>query len=102
MRIIRARLELRMILNSYVKIAVAQLNCLDEPAVGRESRKRKSSLRKLLAVFVVEFIAVAVAFADFGLAVCAEHGRVFADYAGVRAESQRAALVNSLVFYNSQ
>ena len=97
MRIVRTRFEFGVVLHADIEVAVAQLNGFDKSAVGRESRERQTRACDLLAVVVVELIAVAVAFADFPFAVRAEHCRVFLNNAGIRAETQSAALVDLVV-----
>ena len=83
-----------MILNAHIERAIAQLHGLDQPSVRREAGEREPCGGQRIAVIVVEFIAMAMALGDGVRAVAARHGGAGLDYAGIRAQAQRAALVN--------
>ena len=93
MGLIGTRFEFGVVLNSHIKITVVKLNGFNQVTVWRQSRKRKSRAFKHFAEVVVEFVAVAVAFADLLFAVSLCHCGVVADNAWIRSQTKRAALV---------
>ena len=78
----RLRFEFRMELASQKPRVVRGLDNLHVLAVGRSSGDAESGVGQRLFVFAVEFVAVAVAFADIGCAVGAEGRGILFDLAG--------------------
>ena len=95
-RVVGARLEFGVELHADKEIVVVDLHRFAECPVGRKPGKRHARLFELLAVVVVEFEAVAVAFADGIGAVGSLH--LLAVYlAGVSAEAHRAAHLDAVL-----
>ena len=60
MGMVRPALELRVILHSYKEIPVRELHSLHQAVVRGKTAQHQSFLCKGLAVFVIEFVSVAV------------------------------------------
>ena len=76
MRAVRAALEFRMKLHSDKEIIFRYLNRFNDPSVGGGPTDPQSGVRQPLAVRVVEFIAVTVAFENLFAAERSEERRV--------------------------
>src|SRR5205085_11795142 len=69
MRFVRFALEFRMILAGEEEWMVAQLDQLSERAIGRGAADDETFLRHLLAIFHVEFVAMAMSLEHFRMAI---------------------------------
>ena len=94
MRLVRAGFEFGVKLHADEEVAVGEFDRFDQPSVGGRPRQGQPARRKGLAVVVVELVAVTVALADLAFAVAAFHRRPRCDHAGIRAQPERAALIN--------
>ena len=92
MGLVGAALEFGMVLHADIERMVVPLDNLNEPSVRRETGEDKSRGGERFAVFVVEFIAVAVALGDVLRAVAFFQKRSGHNVARIRAETERAAL----------
>src|ERR1035441_9041214 len=91
MRCERLRFEFRMELDADEPGMVGHLDDFDVDAVGSASRDAKSSAGERFLVLAVEFIAMAMAFGNFSLAVGFRGKRTGLELAGPRAETHGAA-----------
>ena len=92
-------LEFRVRLSGHVVGMILQFNELHQGAIGRGTAKDEILGLELLAIGVVELVAVAVAFVDLLGAVqlgCLAAGRQFA---GLRAEPHGAAHVSDILLF---
>src|SRR5579885_3503380 len=89
----RPRAELGVELRGEKEGMIAQLDDLDERPVGREPREDEARAGELLAVGIVELVAVAVALGDPLAAVEPPRPRALLEHAGIGAEPHRAALL---------
>ena len=69
MGMIGSGFQLRMELHTYVPGVVGNFHNFHQTAVGRQSAQAQAGAGERIAVFVVEFITVAVTFADLIRAV---------------------------------
>ena len=84
MRLQRLRLELRMELAAEEMRMSGELDDLDVGAVGRGPGDAQARRGQRLFVLAVEFVAVAVAFADLGLSIDLVGERAGLELAGPR------------------
>src|SRR6476469_1067880 len=89
----RLRLQLRMELHAHEPGMVWPLDDFGQFAVGRQAGKDQALLLERVAVMDVDFVAVAVALADHGLAVDRRRLAVAAQFRRIGAEAHRAAKV---------
>ena len=73
MRFIGTAFEFRMILNAYKKVVIRQFNRFHQLTVRRDTGKRQTVGRKLVAVVIIELIAVTVAFLNLNGTVAFFH-----------------------------
>src|SRR6266481_1364129 len=71
---------------------VGELDDLDQRLIRRDAAENQPGAAELLAIRVVELVAVAMPFVDLALAVEPCRERVLAQHARVRAEPHGAAL----------
>ena len=95
MRAVRARAQLRVGLRSDVKwVHVSwQFDVLDQVAVWRHAGEHEPRIRNLLAIRVVDFVAVAVALGDASLPIQLTNDRAIGEVGRVQAEAHRSAEV---------
>ena len=99
----RPRLELRMELRRDEPRVVGELDDLDEPALLERPADDEAALDELLAVRVVDLVAVPVALGDHRLAaVDLARVRPFGELDGLRAEAHRAAEILDLLLLGQQ
>src|SRR5258706_2616397 len=91
MRLQRLRLELGMELAADEMRMVRQFYHFDVSPVGRRTRNPQPSRHHRLFVFTIEFVAMAVALADFELAVDLTCQRVGVNLASPRSQPHGAA-----------
>ena len=96
-RTVGTALEFRMELYAYAEGAARDFYRFNEPAVRRSAGNFQPGSLKLSAVFVVEFISVAVTLMYQLSAVAFFHLGAGNDVAGVAAETQCAAFVYFIV-----
>ena len=94
MRLVRAALELGVVLNADIKVVFGDLDGLHDVAVRRQAGEHEPLFLHERAVVVVELVPVAVALGDVQRAVALRHFRAGHDVARICAEAQRAALVD--------
>ena len=98
----RPRLELRVELARDEPRVVGQLDDLDQPPLLERARDDEARVDELLAVLVVDLVAVAVALVDDGLVVGVARPRPLRDLDRLRAEPHRAAEILDLLLLREQ
>src|SRR6266550_1238791 len=101
MRARGARLKLRVELTADIPRMRLKLHHLDQRSVGRKAAQVQSVLDELVAVLVVDLVAMAMPLADLRLAIDRGGLRSWSEPAGVRAEAHGTAHVSDvlLVFH---
>src|SRR5204863_6496791 len=89
----RPRLELGVELAGDEPGMVAELDHLDQRAVGRDAGEHEPALLEPLAIGVVHLVAVAVALGDLLAIVDPAPQRAFLEHAGIRSQAHRAGLL---------
>ena len=102
MRFGRFTLEFRVELAGDVKGMVTQLNDFYELAVGRKAAEHETRRLEHLAVGIVEFVAMAMAFVHQERAVEVRRARAHDQLAGLRAKTHGAALLRDLLLFVQQ
>ena len=93
MRLVRLAQEFRMELAGDEKRMVLQLDDFHQLAVRRQAAEHETGLLEFVAVGVVEFVAVTVAFVDDERAVKLRRLRAERQLARLRAQPHRAAFL---------
>ena len=86
--------EFRVKLNTDVEGFIGQFNRFHQLTVGRNAAEDKPERFQLIAVQVVELIAVTVAFINMSCSIAALHRASGLNFTGIAAQAQRTALVD--------
>ena len=94
MRLVRAGFEFGVELNAHIEIVFGNFHRFHNVVIGRGSAYNKTLCGHIVAVIVVEFVAVAVTLLNFLRLIAFRHFGACRYFAGVRAEPHCSALVH--------